>query len=95
VTPMMIERGRDTLLERHLRPIMAEADWRKQQRMWAQLLAPGPSSGREIPRAHRLNCLPEVILRPQDLKEIGVPREFLRRLRDEGVLEQSRSDDTP
>jgi predicted transcriptional regulator of viral defense system len=28
------------------------------------------------------------ILRPQDLKEIDVPREYLRRLRDEGVLEQ-------
>lgn len=29
------------------------------------------------------------ILRPQDLKEISVPREYLRRLRDEGVLEQT------
>lgn len=28
------------------------------------------------------------ILRPRDLEEIGVPREYLRRLRDEGVLEQ-------
>jgi len=28
------------------------------------------------------------ILRPQDLKQIDVPREYLRRLRDEGVLEQ-------
>lgn len=28
------------------------------------------------------------ILRPQDLRAIGVPREYLRRLRDEGVLEQ-------
>ena len=28
------------------------------------------------------------ILRPQDLKAIDVPREYLRRLRDEGVLEQ-------
>jgi hypothetical protein len=31
--PPLIERGRDTLLERHLHPIMAEADWRKQRRM--------------------------------------------------------------
>lgn len=28
------------------------------------------------------------ILRPQDLKQINVPREYLRRLRDEGVLDQ-------
>ncbi len=28
------------------------------------------------------------ILRPKDLEAIGVPREYLRRLRDEGVLEQ-------
>jgi predicted transcriptional regulator of viral defense system len=28
------------------------------------------------------------VVRPQDLREIGVPREYLRRLRDEGVLEQ-------
>jgi hypothetical protein len=33
----LIERGRDTLLERHLRTIMAEADWRKQRRMWKDL----------------------------------------------------------
>ena len=30
----------------------------------------------------------KAILRPQDLEAIGVPREYLRRLRDEGVLEQ-------
>ncbi len=35
----LIERGRDTLLERHLRPIMAEVDWRKQRRMWKELRA--------------------------------------------------------
>ncbi len=28
------------------------------------------------------------LLRPKDLEEIGVPREYLRRLRDEGVLDQ-------
>ena len=28
------------------------------------------------------------ILRPKDLQDIGVPREYLRRLRDEGALEQ-------
>jgi hypothetical protein len=33
----LIERGRDALLERHLRPVMAEADWRKQRRMWKEL----------------------------------------------------------
>jgi len=31
---LLIERGRDTLLERHLRPIMAESDWREQRRLW-------------------------------------------------------------
>jgi predicted transcriptional regulator of viral defense system len=30
----------------------------------------------------------QAILRPKDLEAIGVPREYLRRLRDEGVLEQ-------
>ena len=29
------ERGRDSISERHLRPIAAVADWRKQRRMWA------------------------------------------------------------
>jgi hypothetical protein len=58
---------------------------------------------RQIPRLPRQNCLQadvsprerivrlvksQGILRPQDLKEIDVPREYLRRLRDEGVLEQ-------
>ena len=33
----LIERGRETLLERHLRPIMAESDWRKQRRMWREM----------------------------------------------------------
>lgn len=30
----------------------------------------------------------QAILRPKDLRAIGVPREYLRRLRDEGILEQ-------
>lgn len=30
----------------------------------------------------------QAVLRPQDLAGIGVPREYLKRLRDEGVLEQ-------
>ena len=38
----LIELGRDTLLELHLRPIMAEADWRKQRRMWKALARPVP-----------------------------------------------------
>lgn len=29
-----VERGRDPICERHLRPIAAVADWRKQRRMW-------------------------------------------------------------
>jgi len=33
----LIDRGRDALLERHLRPIMAESDWRKQRKMWREL----------------------------------------------------------
>lgn len=38
----------------------------------------------------RLLCLAKDrgILRPRDLQDIGVPREYLRRLRDEGALEQ-------
>ena len=32
----LIERGRDTLLERHLRPIAAVPDWRKQRRIWKE-----------------------------------------------------------
>jgi hypothetical protein len=35
----LIERGRDSLLERHLRPIAAVADWRKQRRLWRELRA--------------------------------------------------------
>ena len=30
----LIETGRDPISERHLRPIAAVADWRKQRRMW-------------------------------------------------------------
>jgi hypothetical protein len=29
-----VERGRDPMTERQLRPIAAEPDWRKQRRMW-------------------------------------------------------------
>jgi len=32
-------KGRDPFRERHLRPIAAILDWRKQRRMWKQLLA--------------------------------------------------------
>jgi hypothetical protein len=35
----LIERGRDTVLERHLRPITAVPDWRKQRRMWKEIIA--------------------------------------------------------
>jgi hypothetical protein len=35
----LIERGRDWLLERHLRPISAVADLRKQRRLWRELRA--------------------------------------------------------
>lgn len=45
----------------------------------------GPPSPRE--RVIRL-AKARAILRPKDLEAIGVPREYLRRLRDEGVLEQ-------
>jgi len=31
-------KGRDPIRERHLRPIAAVLDWRKQRRMWKQLL---------------------------------------------------------
>ena len=30
----LVERGRDPLHERNLRPIVAVPDWRKQRRMW-------------------------------------------------------------
>lgn len=33
----LIERGRQTLLERRLRPIMVKVDSRKQRRMWKEL----------------------------------------------------------
>lgn len=35
-----IERGKDSLLERHLRPIAAVPDWCKQRRMWRELHLP-------------------------------------------------------
>nr|BDD45920.1 hypothetical protein 1 [Pseudomonadaceae bacterium] len=31
-----VERGRDPVAERHLRPIAAVTDWREQRRMWKQ-----------------------------------------------------------
>jgi len=34
-----ITEGRDPITERHLRPIAAVLDWRKQRRLWKQLLA--------------------------------------------------------
>ncbi len=43
----------------------------------------------ESPRQRVLRLAKERgVLRPKDLKEIGVPREYLRRLRDEGMLDQ-------
>lgn len=34
-----VERGRDPIQERQLRPIAAIADWRKQRRMWREIQA--------------------------------------------------------
>ena len=34
-----VERGRDPVTERELRPIAAVVDWRKQRRLWRSLLA--------------------------------------------------------
>ena len=42
----LIERGRDTLLERHLRPMAAMPDWRKQRRMWKELRAASSMTNR-------------------------------------------------
>ncbi len=33
-----VERGRDPLTERDLRPIAATADWRKQRKLWRETL---------------------------------------------------------
>jgi hypothetical protein len=33
----LVERGRDPVTERDLRPIAAEMDWRRQRRMWCSL----------------------------------------------------------
>ncbi len=33
-----VQRGRDPIIERDLRPIVATADWLKQREMWSQLL---------------------------------------------------------
>jgi hypothetical protein len=32
------ENGREWATERHIRPVVAEMDWRKQRRMWSNLL---------------------------------------------------------
>ena len=32
------ERGRDPIRERHVRPIAAIPDWRRQRKMWARLI---------------------------------------------------------
>ena len=34
-------KGRDPIRERHIRPIAAELDWRKQRKIWRQLLIAG------------------------------------------------------
>ncbi len=35
-----VQRGRDPIQERTLRPIVAVADWRKQRRLWREMLTP-------------------------------------------------------
>jgi len=35
------ERGRDPIRERHVRPIAAELDWRKQRKMWGEVKTSG------------------------------------------------------
>ncbi len=42
----LIERGRDSILERHLRPIAAVPDWRKQRQMWRELRAASSMTNR-------------------------------------------------
>jgi len=37
--PLRIAEGRDTLVLRELLPITQVADWRKQRRMWSELVA--------------------------------------------------------
>ena len=34
----LVERGRDPLTEHHLRPIAAQSNWRRQRRMWEELM---------------------------------------------------------
>jgi len=47
------------------------------------------SKKRDSHRARLLRLVKQAgVIRPRDLHAIGVPREYLRRLRDEGVLEQ-------
>ena len=38
-----VQRGRDPIIERDLRPIAAEAGWPKQRRMWRQLKGDTPA----------------------------------------------------
>lgn len=33
----LTERGKDRIMEQHLRPIVAQPDWREQRRMWKEL----------------------------------------------------------
>lgn len=50
---------------------------------------PARLSQSSSPRARVLKLArSNIVLRPKDLAAIGVPREYLRRLRDEGVLDQ-------
>jgi len=41
-----VAQGTDPIFERHLRPIVATPDWRKQRRLWAAMLAPDYADGR-------------------------------------------------
>jgi hypothetical protein len=42
-----VQRGRDPIIERDLRPIVATADWLKQRQMWSQLMG-SPRDGNAV-----------------------------------------------
>ena len=42
-----VQRGRDPIIERDLRPIVATADWPKQRQMWSQLTG-SPQDGNAV-----------------------------------------------
>lgn len=46
---LLTERGKDSIMEQHLRPIVAQPDWREQRRMWKELARQRLATSTDVP----------------------------------------------